>query len=109
MTKALFNLLLFICQLLFTYLAAFSKNNVKKAIQLIDQDLTNFEVYFSNAVKSNAPLLDRIMQYIVKRKGKQMRPMFVLLSAKLGGEITTATYRAASLVELLHTATLVHD
>jgi octaprenyl-diphosphate synthase len=49
------------------------------------------------------------MQYIVKRKGKQMRPMFVLLSAKLGGEITTATYRAASLVELLHTATLVHD
>ena len=50
-----------------------------------------------------------IMQYIVKRKGKQMRPMFVLLSAKLGGEITTATYRAASLVELLHTATLVHD
>jgi len=82
---------------------------MKKAIQLIDQDLTKFEDYFSNAVKSNAPLLDRIMQYIVKRKGKQMRPMFVLLSAKLGGEITTATYRAASLVELLHTATLVHD
>ena len=82
---------------------------MKKAIQLIDQDLTKFEDYFSNAVKSNAPLLDRIMQYIVKRKGKQMRPMFVLLCAKLGGEITTATYRAASLVELLHTATLVHD
>lgn len=82
---------------------------MKKAIQLIDQDLTKFEDYFSKAVKSNAPLLDRIMQYIVKRKGKQMRPMFVLLSAKLGGEITTATYRAASLVELLHTATLVHD
>ena len=74
---------------------------MKKAIQLIDQDLTKFEDYFSKAVKSNAPLLDRIMQYIVKRKGKQMRPMFVLLSAKLGGEITTATYRAASLVELL--------
>ena len=82
---------------------------MKKAIQLIDQDLTKFENYFSNSVKSNAPLLDRIMQYIVKRKGKQMRPMFVLLSAKLGGEITTSTYRAASLVELLHTATLVHD
>src|SRR4029079_5381787 len=60
-------------------------------------------------VKSNAPLLDRIMQYIVKRKGKQMRPMFVLLSAKLGGDINPASYRAASLVELLHTATLVHD
>lgn len=82
---------------------------MKKATQLIGQDLTNFEVYFSNAVKSNAPLLDRIMQYIVKRKGKQMRPMFVLLSAKLGGNISTTTYRAASLVELLHTATLVHD
>ncbi|HVX52408.1 MAG TPA: polyprenyl synthetase family protein, partial [Chitinophagaceae bacterium] len=51
----------------------------------------------------------RIMHYIVKRKGKQLRPMFVLLSAKLGGEINPATYRAASLVELLHTATLVHD
>jgi octaprenyl-diphosphate synthase len=49
------------------------------------------------------------MQFIVKRKGKQMRPMFVLLSAKLGGEINDRTYRAASLVELLHTATLVHD
>src|SRR5258705_6164176 len=82
---------------------------MKKALQLIDQDLTKFEDYFSKAVKSNAPLLDRIMQYIVKRKGKQMRPMFVLLSAKLGGEINDKTYRAASLVELLHTATLVHD
>lgn len=55
------------------------------------------------------PLLDRIMRYIVKRKGKQLRPMFVLLSAKLCGEINESTYRAASLVELLHTATLVHD
>src|SRR6188768_4439860 len=82
---------------------------MKKALQLIDQDLTKFEDYFSKAVKSNAPLLDRIMQYIVKRKGKQMRPMFVLLSAKLGGEINDTTYRAASLVELLHTASLVHD
>jgi octaprenyl-diphosphate synthase len=54
-------------------------------------------------------LLDRIMQYIVKRKGKQLRPMFVLLSARLGGTINDSTYRAASLVELLHTATLVHD
>jgi octaprenyl-diphosphate synthase len=49
------------------------------------------------------------MQYIVKRKGKQLRPMFVLLSARLGGEVNDSTYRAASLVELLHTATLVHD
>ncbi|HSB93255.1 MAG TPA: polyprenyl synthetase family protein, partial [Flavitalea sp.] len=55
------------------------------------------------------PLLDRIMRFIVNRKGKQLRPMFVLLSAKLTGEINQSTYRAASLVELLHTATLVHD
>ena len=54
-------------------------------------------------------LLDRIMKYIIKRKGKQMRPMFVFLSAKLQGEINESTYRAAALVELLHTATLVHD
>ncbi|MEO8403693.1 MAG: polyprenyl synthetase family protein [Chitinophagaceae bacterium] len=76
---------------------------------LIDQELKSFEVRFREAVKSQTPLLDRIMRYIVKRKGKQLRPMFVLLSAKLCGDITESTYRAASLVEVLHTATLVHD
>ncbi len=60
-------------------------------------------------MKSNTPLLDKITHYIIKRKGKQMRPMFVFLSAKLCGEINEATYTAASLIELLHTATLVHD
>jgi len=60
-------------------------------------------------MKSRVALLDRIMQYIVKRKGKQIRPMFVFLSAKMGGEVNETSYRAASLVELLHTATLVHD
>ncbi len=68
-----------------------------------------FEKTFRQAVKSNVPLLDRIMRFIVNRKGKQLRPMFVMLSAKLCGEINDSTYRAASLVELLHTATLVHD
>ncbi len=79
------------------------------AAQLISRELKEFETHFRRAVKSNVSLLDKIMQYIVKRKGKQLRPMFVLLSAKLGGEINDQTYRAASLVELLHTATLVHD
>ena len=79
------------------------------AKKVIGAELVQFETHFREAVKSRVALLDRIMQYIVKRKGKQMRPMFVLLSAKLGGEITETTYRAASLVELLHTATLVHD
>jgi octaprenyl-diphosphate synthase len=82
---------------------------MKLANEVIGKELANFEKHFKDAVKSRVALLDRIMQYIVKRKGKQMRPMFVLLSAKLHGEITDASYRAASLVELLHTATLVHD
>src|SRR4029079_6042588 len=76
---------------------------------LIADELKTFESRFKVAVQSNAPLLDRIMRYVVKRKGKQIRPMFVLLSAKLCGEINDSTYRAASLVELLHTATLLHD
>jgi octaprenyl-diphosphate synthase len=76
---------------------------------LISKELSIFQERFKEAVKSQAPLLDRIMRYIVKRKGKQLRPMFVLLSAKLCGEINEPAYRAASLVEILHTATLVHD
>lgn len=76
---------------------------------LIQSELQIFESRFKEAAKSQSPLLDRIMRYIVKRKGKQLRPMFVLLSAKLCGSITESSYRAASLVELLHTATLVHD
>jgi len=82
---------------------------MEKALQIISAELTEFEEHFRQSVKSNVPLLDRIMHYIVKRKGKQLRPMFVLLSARLGGQVNPSTYRAASLVELLHTATLVHD
>jgi octaprenyl-diphosphate synthase len=80
----------------------FSKN-------LIATELATFEQKFAESVKSQAPLLDRIMKYIIKRKGKQLRPMFVFLSAKLHGTVNESTYRAAALVELLHTATLVHD
>jgi len=68
-----------------------------------------FESKFKDSLKSNVSLLDRIMHYIIKRKGKQMRPMFVFLSAKLFGKFEENTYRAASMIELLHTATLVHD
>src|SRR2546423_5257542 len=77
--------------------------------EILADELKIFESKFRDAVKSNTPLLDRIMRFIVNRKGKQLRPMFVFLSAKLCGEVNDATYRAASLVELLHTATLVHD
>jgi octaprenyl-diphosphate synthase len=76
---------------------------------LIQNELKIFEARFKEAMQGDVPLLNRILRYIVKRKGKQLRPMFVLLSAKLCGEVTEPAYRAASLVELLHTATLVHD
>jgi octaprenyl-diphosphate synthase len=77
--------------------------------KVIGTELSLFEKKFSDNVKSSNYLLDRIMGFIIKRKGKQMRPMFVFLSAKIANGIGDATYRAASLIELLHTATLVHD
>src|SRR5271154_1299015 len=82
---------------------------MKISQSILKEELIVFEREFKEAVKSQVPLLDRIMRFIVNRKGKQLRPMFVLLSAKLCGQINESTYRAASLVELLHTATLVHD
>ena len=82
---------------------------MKLPTDLIQPELDAFEAQFQKAVSSQSPMLDRIMRYVVKRKGKQLRPMFVLLSAKLCGPVNESSYRAASLVELLHTATLVHD
>ena len=82
---------------------------MKTAQAILRDELIVFERTFKEAVKSQTPLLDRIMPFLVNRKGKQMRPMFVLLSAKLCGPVNDSAYRAASLVELLHTATLVHD
>ena len=75
----------------------------------ISAEMREFERRFREAMRSRAPLLDRIMHYIVQRKGKQMRPMFTLLSARQFGPVNDAGYVAASLIELLHTATLVHD
>ncbi len=75
----------------------------------ISAHIDAFEGKFRASMKSTVPLLDTITRYIIKRKGKQIRPMFVFLSAGLCGEINESTYRAASLIELLHTATLVHD
>ena len=79
-------------------------------IQLpIKEHLKRFEKTFKASMQSSAPLLDRITRYIIKQKGKQMRPMFVFFSAGVSGAITESTYHGASLVELLHTASLVHD
>lgn len=83
--------------------------NLEEIKKPIVAELETFEAKFRASMQSSVPLLDRITHYIVKRKGKQIRPMFVFLSASLCGGITEATYRGAALVELLHTATLVHD
>lgn len=85
---------------------ASSLDKIKKPIE---EELKSFEKRFRESMKSKVPLLDRITYYIVKRKGKQIRPLFVFLSAEICGGTKDATYIAASLVELLHTATLVHD
>lgn len=83
-----------------------SINDIKKPIAA---DIDVFEQRFKASMQSSVPLLDRITHYIVKRKGKQIRPMFVFFSAGVSGGITDATHRGAALVELLHTASLVHD
>ena len=77
----------------------------------IHEEMEHFEQKFSDSMSSKVALLNRITHFIVNRKGKQMRPMFVFLTAKLlgGGKVTERTYRGASVIELIHTATLVHD
>ncbi|MCJ8211307.1 polyprenyl synthetase family protein [Mucilaginibacter sp. RS28] len=83
-----------------------SINEIKKPIAA---EIDVFEDKFRASMQSSVPLLDRITHYIVKRKGKQIRPMFVFFTASLCGGITEATHRGAALVELVHTASLVHD
>ena len=82
---------------------------VKEILAPIETEMQLFEVRFHESMKSKVPLLDKITHYIIRRKGKQMRPMFLFLTAKMLGEVNDKTYQSASLVELLHTATLVHD
>jgi len=83
--------------------------SLTKIKEPIDGDLTDFQKKFRQSMKSSVPLLDRITYYIVKTKGKQMRPMFVFFSAKMAGQINENTHVGAALIELLHTASLVHD
>jgi octaprenyl-diphosphate synthase len=82
---------------------------IKDIKQPVSKEMALFESKFMNSLKTSVPLLDKIMHYIIKRKGKQMRPLFVFLTAKLFNNVNESTYTAASLIELLHTATLVHD
>ncbi|HUX96038.1 MAG TPA: polyprenyl synthetase family protein [Bacteroidales bacterium] len=75
----------------------------------VDKEMAEFEAYFSRTMRSDIPLLNIILNYILRRKGKQMRPLLVFLTAKLNGNISEPTYLAATFIELLHTASLVHD
>lgn len=86
------------------------RSSIKEIQAPIALEMQGFEKKFRASMRTKVLLLDKIMSYIIKRKGKQMRPMFVFLSAGIsGGKIEEATYRGAALIELLHTATLVHD
>ena len=75
----------------------------------VEKEMADFEAYFNRTMHSEIPLLKIILNYILRRKGKQMRPLLVFLTARLNGEISESTYVAATLIELLHTASLVHD
>jgi octaprenyl-diphosphate synthase len=80
--------------------------NIRKPVE---KEMAQFEAYFSRTLRSEIPLLKIILNYIFRRKGKQMRPLLVFLTARLNGEISEPTYVAATFIELLHTASLVHD
>lgn len=86
-----------------------SKINLKEISKPIQSELDNFNDLFKSVMRSNVGLVDLVARYIIRQKGKKIRPLLVLLSAKLAGGITERTYRGAVLVELLHTATLIHD
>lgn len=83
--------------------------NLKTISEPVQKELDEFDEIFSGSLKSNVSYIDLITKYILKQKGKKIRPLLVLLSAKACGEINSRTYIAATLVELLHTATLIHD
>ena len=83
--------------------------SVKEIMAPVSDEMQDFEARFRKSMESQVPLLDKVTHYVVRRKGKQMRPLFIFLTAKMLGKINDKTYDAATLVELLHTATLVHD
>ncbi|MCE1188031.1 MAG: polyprenyl synthetase family protein [Ignavibacteria bacterium] len=86
-----------------------SKTNLTDIARPIQGEIKEFADHFRSAMKSKVGLVDLISTYILKQKGKKVRPVLVLLAARACGDVSTRTYRGASLVELLHTATLVHD
>lgn len=93
----------------YVWMKYFSMSSLSAIKKPVEKDMAEFEAYFNRTMKSDVPLLKIILNYVLRRKGKQMRPLLVFLAAKLNGEITEATFVAATLIELLHTASLVHD
>ena len=83
--------------------------SAKEIMQPVSSEMKEFEIRFRESMKSEVPMLDKVTHYVIRRKGKQMRPLFIFLTAKMLGTVNDKTYDAATLVELLHTATLVHD
>ena len=86
--------------------AAHSLDDIKAPVE---KEIKEFSGFFKNAMRSNVTLVDTIARYIVKQKGKRIRPIIVFLCAKACGTVNESTFRGATLVEILHTATLVHD
>jgi len=83
--------------------------NLKQIQKPIINEMDDFRSMLRSSISSDNILIDKVVNYILKRKGKQIRPLFVFLSAGLSGTISNSTYRAAILIEILHTATLIHD
>ena len=83
--------------------------NLSKIKEPVEEELKTFQKRFSSELSSKVALIDLITKYILKQKGKKVRPMLVLLCAKMCGQINDRTYTAAIMIELLHTATLIHD
>lgn len=82
---------------------------MKLALNILDTELQNFDRFYKKSISSDVPLLKEMMAYLYKSKGKQIRPLFSLLCSRMGGELNERSYRAASIVEMLHTASLLHD
>ena len=83
--------------------------NLRDIVTPIDNEMKDFKIKLRSSISSKNSLIDTVISYILKRKGKQIRPIFVFLTAGLNGKVSDSTYRAAILIEILHTATLIHD
>ena len=82
---------------------------LQKISKPIESDLEKFDEFFNNSLLSDVKIINTVIKYIVRKKGKRLRPRLCLLSAQMCGQINTNTYKVASLLEILHVATLIHD